>query len=69
LTDVDRAYVICGSPLPEEFTSGFGPPQLVGTVPVEFREVTDTTFNVWLYSKTDVNATPVNNHEEPAPVQ
>ncbi len=53
LTDVDRAYVVRNLPLPYEFVEGFGPPKLVGSVPVEIREATVDTLNIRLYSKQD----------------
>jgi hypothetical protein len=51
LTDVDRAYVVTNLPLPETFTKGFGPPRLIGTVPVEVRGSQEDTLNIRLYSK------------------
>lgn len=51
LTDVDRAYVVNGLPLTEEFAKGFGPPELIGTVPVSVRGNEDDKLKIWLYSK------------------
>ncbi len=51
LTDVNRAYVVTENPLPPEFCKGFPPPELVATVPVDYRGVTDRTFRVWRYSR------------------
>lgn len=51
LTDVDRAYFVGGPPLESVFTDGFGPPELIGSVPVQIRGQTDVTFNIWLYNR------------------
>ena len=51
LTDVDRAYVVTNRPLPYEFADGFGPPSLVGSVPIEVRGTPDGVLNIRLYSK------------------
>lgn len=51
LTDVDRAYVVNGHPLKEEFAKGFTEPQLIGSVPVMVRGVQEDNLNIWLYSR------------------
>ena len=51
LTDVDRAYVVTEHPLPAEFVVGFGPPELIASVPVEIRGTIINTFNIRFYSK------------------
>ena len=53
LTDVKRAYVVMPNPLPEKFSEGFGPPELLDSVPVIYRGETDRTLHIWLYSKPD----------------
>ena len=53
LTDVDCAYVVRNLPLSYEFAEGFGPPKLIGSVPVEIRGTTVDTLNIRLYSKQD----------------
>lgn len=55
LMDVDRAYVVSERPLPEAFSQGFPPPELVASIPVVYRGKTDKTLNIWLYSRTGHN--------------
>ena len=51
LTDVPEAYVVAEQPLAAEFCEGFGDPQFVADVPVDYRGATDRTFKIWLYSE------------------
>jgi hypothetical protein len=51
VTDVDRCYVVNGEPLPESFTQGFGPPELMERVTVIVRGTAVADLGIWLYSK------------------
>ena len=51
LTDVDQAFVVTQNEMPGELTEGFGPPELVTSVPVIIRGETIGMLNVRRYTK------------------
>jgi 4-amino-4-deoxy-L-arabinose transferase-like glycosyltransferase len=53
LSDVDRAYVVSEGPLPPALAPGFGPPELLATVPLTVRGVTLTYYHLMLYTRAD----------------
>ncbi|WP_373651357.1 ArnT family glycosyltransferase [Schlesneria sp. DSM 10557] len=63
LTNVDRAYVVTNLPLSPILTEGFGLPEVVASVPMQIRGVTEGTLNIRLYQKPNRN--PVGQPEVP----
>lgn len=51
LTDVTKAYVVADHVLPEDFASGFGQPELIGTYPVKVRGESVRDLKLLLYTK------------------
>ncbi|OWK34716.1 ArnT family glycosyltransferase [Fimbriiglobus ruber] len=51
LTDVDRAYVFFEGPLPEEFASGFDPPQIIKNFPIVVRGDLYSYYQLLLYTR------------------
>ena len=61
LTDVQRAYVVTEKPLPSEFCTGFATPQLLASIPVDYRGQTDRTLRIWLYSRDNTQSGSAND--------